>query len=166
MDKINFKPFIQKQETDLLRCFIRIYHTTRRSVPSIFVYFIFNFTSLYFSQGLSSNWWCVDNTTAIVSLLRMPLVKPVRDLKTVRCVRRYKDKNGETKYNLRVLFNYVDILSFLGAEIICTFILTRRSHPGIWPGRKSPVRRNFSRSTTLTMMASSLIFSSKAPWRF
>ena len=41
----------------------------------------------------------------------MPLVKPVRDLKTVRCVRRYKDKNGETKYNLRVLFNYVDILS-------------------------------------------------------
>ena len=41
----------------------------------------------------------------------MPLVKPVRDLKTVRCVRRYKDKNGETKYNLRVLFNYVDVLS-------------------------------------------------------
>ena len=46
----------------------------------------------------------------------MPLVKPVRDLKTVRCVRRYKDKNGETKYNLRVLFNYVDILSLLSAK--------------------------------------------------
>lgn len=44
------------------------------------------------------------------------MVKPVRDLKTVRCVRRYKDKNGETKYNLRVLFNYVDILSLLRTE--------------------------------------------------
>ena len=37
----------------------------------------------------------------------MPLVKPPRDLKTIRCVRKYKDKNGDTRYNLRVLFNYV-----------------------------------------------------------
>ena len=39
--------------------------------------------------------------------LTMPLVKPPRDLKTIRCVRKYKDKNGDTRYNLRVLFNYV-----------------------------------------------------------
>ena len=60
-------------------------------------------------------------------MVRMPLVKPVRDLKTVRCVRRYKDKNGETKYNLRVLFNYVDILSlsFLSVEFNLYFYVLK-----------------------------------------
>ena len=52
----------------------------------------------------------------------MPLVKPPRDLKTVRCVRKYKDKNGETKYNLRVLFNYVSLFTYLDL-LICTFNL-------------------------------------------
>ena len=62
-------------------------------------------------------------------MVRMPLVKPVRDLKTVRCVRRYKDKNGETKYNLRVLFNYVDILSFLSADTHVSCVCVLKADP-------------------------------------
>ena len=37
----------------------------------------------------------------------MPIVKPPRSLSAVRCVRKTRDKNGDVRYDLRVLFDYV-----------------------------------------------------------
>ena len=41
------------------------------------------------------------------SVVTMPLVKPPRDLSKVRCVKKIRDKNGEIRHDLRVLFDYV-----------------------------------------------------------
>ena len=39
--------------------------------------------------------------------MRMPLIKPPRDLTGVRCVKKRRDKNGDIQHDLRVLFDYV-----------------------------------------------------------
>ena len=37
----------------------------------------------------------------------MPLKQPLRDMSTVKCIKRSKDKNGEEKIDYAVLFDYV-----------------------------------------------------------
>ena len=75
---------------------------------------------------LSNESYPHDYVASLVS--RMPLVKTPRDLKAVRCVRKYKDKNGDTKYSLRVLFNYV-LTSHMAPA--CTLLFSRRTLTGI-----------------------------------
>ena len=43
----------------------------------------------------------------------MPFKQPPRDLSNVRCVKRTKDKNGEEKLELLVLFDAVRIAYYL-----------------------------------------------------
>ena len=37
----------------------------------------------------------------------MPLIKPPRALKNVKCVKKVRDKNGDVRHDLKVLFDYV-----------------------------------------------------------
>ena len=37
----------------------------------------------------------------------MPLVKPPRVLSSVKCVKKVRDKNGDVRHDLKVLFDYV-----------------------------------------------------------
>ena len=37
----------------------------------------------------------------------MPLVKPPRALSSVKCVKKVRDKNGDVRHDLKVLFEYV-----------------------------------------------------------
>ena len=37
----------------------------------------------------------------------MPLVKPPRALSSVKCVKKVRDKNGDVRHDLKVLFDYV-----------------------------------------------------------
>ena len=39
----------------------------------------------------------------------MPFKAPIRDLSKVKCIKRSKDKNGEDKIDLLVLFDFVRI---------------------------------------------------------
>merc|ERR1712012_1313977 len=41
-----------------------------------------------------------------MGVMRMPLIKPPRDLTGVRCVKKRRDKNGDIQHDLRVLFDY------------------------------------------------------------
>ena len=47
--------------------------------------------------------YCIVNNSVVI----MPLVKPPRDLSKVRCVKKIRDKNGEIRHDLRVMFDYV-----------------------------------------------------------
>ena len=57
-------------------------------------------------QSFSGNIHIVSESVVI-----MPLVKPPRDLSRVRCVKKIRDKNGDIRHDLRVLFDYVSIQS-------------------------------------------------------
>ena len=41
----------------------------------------------------------------------MPFKQPIRDLSTVKCIKRSKDKSGEEKIEYLVLFDFVSVFS-------------------------------------------------------
>ena len=53
----------------------------------------------------------------------MPLVKPPRALSSVKCVKKVRDKNGDVRHDLKVLFDYVRTFFFTFLCFICGLIL-------------------------------------------
>ena len=47
--------------------------------------------------------------TLIFGHLKMPFKPPPRDMSTVKCIKRSKDKNGEEQIEYMVQFDYVSI---------------------------------------------------------
>ena len=52
----------------------------------------------------------------------MPLVKPPRVLSSVKCVKKVRDKNGDVRHDLKVLFDYVRKYLIQSLFIVMSFI--------------------------------------------
>ena len=94
--------------------------------------------------------------------LVMPLIKPPRALKNVKCVKKVRDKNGDVRHDLKVLFDYVRY--YLIVRICLQTFIKRRIHSGTWQRRRFLISRSCSWYLTQIMMVSWHSANSRASW--